>query len=548
MTESHWRPTGTRAARRETFGALLEAAAARRPDGLALVQGAAAPEGGARVTYRELLDRGRRIATVLLRDFSPGEHVALWAPNSVDWIAVQAGAGLAGLVLVTVNPAYRATELAHTLRQSRASGLFHAEQHRGRDLRVAADEVAPTLPHLRTRATLAELLGQADGLDAPGPLPALAADDLAQIQYTSGTTGIPKGAMLTHGGISAAYAQVVERAEADGAGPPVWLNAMPLFHCGGAGMATVGTLAHAGTQVVMPEFDAGLFLRLVERERATITLAVPTMLIALLEHPDRPDRDLASLRTVITGGATVPAEMVRRVRRELRAQVLITFGQTECHGTMSMSRPEDDAEDVATTVGLPLDHVEVRIADPSSGATLPVGASGEIMVRGPQVMAGYHDAPAETARAIEDGWLRFGDLGSMDERGYLRVHGRLKEMVIRGGENIYPREIEDVLVAHAGVSDVAVVGVPDETWGEEVAAVVRPVDPAPDPHVLADYCRERLAGYKCPRVWFYVDAMPTTPSGKVQKHQLARMVTDGRLRPVAAFRRKVGERTVVGGA
>jgi len=301
----------------------------------------------------------------------------------------------------------------------------------------------------------------------------------------------------------------------------------------------------------MHGFDVGLFLELTEAERGTLTLAVPTMLIAILEHPSLGSHDLTSLRTILTGGATVPTELVLRVQRELDVRVLITFGQTECHGTMCMTHLDDSPEDISATVGSPVDHVEVKIADPDSGATVPVGAPGEILVRGHQVMAGYYNAPAETAAAIDDdGWLRFGDLGTMDHRGYLRVIGRLKDMVIRGGENIYPREIEDALITHPSVADVAVVGAPDETWGEEVAAVVRlapGTTELPEPDLLFAYCRERLAGYKCPRLWFYETEFPMTPSGKIQKHRLVSMIADGELQAVASFVRKTGPPPQPGG-
>jgi fatty-acyl-CoA synthase len=236
--------------------------------------------------------------------------------------------------------------------------------------------------------------------------------------------------------------------------------------------------------------------------------------------------------------------LVLRVQHQLEARVLITFGQTECHGTMCMTRPDDSAEDISETVGVPIDDVEVKIADPESGDTVPLGTPGEILVRGPQVMAGYYNAPVETAAAItEDGWLRFGDLGTMDHRGYLRVIGRLKDMVIRGGENIYPREIEEILLAHPAVADAAVVGVPDETWGEEVAAVIRPapgIDGVRQADQLYEHCRGRLAAYKCPRLWFFVGDLPLTPSGKVQKHRLVSMIAEGELRPAATFVRKIG--------
>ncbi|HET6507882.1 MAG TPA: AMP-binding protein [Baekduia sp.] len=517
---------------------MLDAAVARRPDAAALVDGAA-PER--RLTYRELDERARRIAAVLLERLAPGDHLALWAPNSIDWVCVQFGAGLAGVVLVTVNPAYQRDELRHVLVQSRARMLVHAEEHRGRDLAAVAAgaaEGAATVEHVEA---LAALLARADRTAPLAVLPAVAHDAVAQIQYTSGTTGVPKGAMLTHGGIAVAYTQVARGAGVTPDEPPTWINAMPLFHCGGAGVATIGTVSHAGTQVVMPAWDAGTFLALAEAERGTITLAVPTMLVGLLEHPSRAGRDLRSLSTILTGGATVPRDLVLRVERELDARVLITFGQTESHGTMCMTRPGDAVDDIAATVGYPLDHVDVRIADPDTGATLPIGALGEIQVRGGQVMCGYHADEEATAAAIDpDGWLRFGDLGTMDERGYLRVVGRLKDMIIRGGENIYPREIEDALIAHPDVSEVAVVGVADPTWGEEVAAVVRPApdrDAPLDVDVLHAFCRERLAGYKCPRLWYVVPTFPATPSGKVQKHRLADMIAAGDLEPVASYQR-----------
>jgi fatty-acyl-CoA synthase len=547
MTQSYWPASGAGSPRRKTIGALLASAVARRPDGIALVDGVADPARRRRWTYRELQRRAEQVATTLLKDFQRGDRVALWAPNSADWVCFQLGAGLAGLVLVTVNPAYQPAELDHVLRQSQVRGLYFAAEHRDRNLEAIAREVAAALPAVETLGTLDALLARADALQPSAPLAELSPDDVAQVQYTSGTTGVPKGAMLTHGGISAAYDQVTRRAGFDDDAPLTWINPMPLFHIGGAGGATVGTLARAGTHVVMHGFDAGLLLELVEAERGTLTLAVPTMLIAILEHPGRAGRDLSTLDTILTGGATVPTELVMRIRRELDAQVLITFGQTEAHGTMSMTRLDDEPQDISETVGIPLDHVDVRVADPVSGATVPVGASGEILIRGHQVMAGYFNSPAATAAAVDDdGWLRFGDLGTMDDRGYLRVIGRLKDMVIRGGENIYPREIEDVLIAHPQVADVSVVGAPDPTWGEEVAAVVRlsaDAADAPEPAALLDFCRAQLAAYKCPRLWFYVTELPTTPSGKVQKHRLVSMIAEGALRPEATFARKIGERT-----
>ena len=523
---------------------LLSAAVGLRPDGLALVDGVADAAARRRWTYRELQRASAQVAAALAARFAPGDHVALWSPNSADWVLFQVGAGLAGLVLVTVNPAYQEGELADVLRRSRARGLFFGSEHHGRDLAKPAHEVAATIPSVEVVRSLVDLLADAEATEIPEQLPHVDADAIAQIQYTSGTTGFPKGAMLTHGGVSTACAQVIRRA-IPGSEQVTYVNPMPLFHIGGSGVATVGTLACAGTQVVMPRFDVGLWLALVGAEGATITMAVPTMLIAILEHPRLGDHDLAGLRAILTGGAYVPRELVERAHAELGADVLITFGQTESHGTMCTTRRHDSAEDISSTVGLPLDHVEVAIADPASGEIVDVGAPGEILIRGDQVMAGYYNAPVETGAAIDDdGWLHFGDLGTMDHRGYLRVIGRLKDMIIRGGENIYPREIENVLARHPEVADVAVVGVPDETWGEEVAAVIRlqpDLNEPPEPEQLREYCRERLALYKSPRLWFYVPAFPLTPSGKIQKHRIVTSIVAHELRPVASFVRKVDQ-------
>ncbi len=523
---------------------LVTAAAARCPDRVALVDGVPAADLRRRWTYRELELRGARIAAALLEQFDPGDHVALWASNSAEWVFFQIGAGLAGLVLVTVNPAYRHAELAHVLRQSEARGLYFEPNYRGRNLEEIAEETTAAIPTIEVLGRLGDLIARADQLDSGCALPDVKREDIAQIQYTSGTTGAPKGAMLSHGSISASYYQTLGRAGFDEETPPTWIAPMPLFHIGGTGGATVGTMTLAGTHVILPAFDVDLICQLIEAENGSVTLAVPTMLLSILEYPGLDEYDLTSLRTILTGAAPVPAELVRRVRRRLNANVVICFGQTEFSGNLSTTRVDDSPEDIASTVGIPLDHAEVKIADPISGEIVPLGRPGEICARGHHVMAGYYKAPIETAAAIGDGWLRFGDLGMMDERGYLQIIGRVKDMVIRGGENVYPREIEDVLVSHPLVGDVAVVGAADETWGEEVAAVVRlapGVAGQPDPAELFEFCRSRLAGYKCPRLWFYAAEFPLTPSGKIQKHLLVSMIAEGELQPIANYARKVGE-------
>ncbi len=545
LSQSYWPAVSGRAPRRLTMQAVVAQATARSPDRIALVDGVPEPDRRRRWTYRELQRRSDKIAAALLEQFEPGDRVALWGPNSAEWVFFQIGAGLAGLVLVTVNPAYRDAELTHVLSRSEVRGLYYVPEYRGRNLEEIAVRATASIATIELLSRLDDLIASADAMEPDRPLPYVDVTDIAQIQYTSGTTGAPKGAMLTHGSISASYYQTIRRAGFDEDTPPTWIAPMPLFHIGGAGGATVGTMTHAGTHVIVPGFDVDLMFDLIEAEGGSLTLAVPTMLLSILEHPRLVDHDLSSLRTILTGAAPVPAELVRRVHDTLHANVVICFGQTEFSGNLSTTRLDDSPEAIASTVGMPLDDVEVKIVDAVSGDIVPIGASGEICARGHHVMAGYHNAPAETAAAIsKDGWLRFGDVGTIDERGYLRIIGRVKDMVIRGGENVYPREIEDLLITHPLVGDVAVVGAPDETWGEEVAAVVRlapGVSDDADPTELFEFCRARLAGYKCPRLWFYATSFPLTPSGKIQKHRLVAMITDGELQPVGNYARKVGQ-------
>jgi acyl-CoA synthetase (AMP-forming)/AMP-acid ligase II len=287
-------------------------------------------------------------------------------------------------------------------------------------------------------------------------------------------------------------------------------------------MSVLGSIACEGTLVLPPYFDPGLVLDLVEAERAQCVLGVPTMLVAYLDHPRFAETDVSSVQCLITGGAVVPPALVRRVEQAFSARLSIVFAQTESSPVITQTALDDSDEDRAATLGRPLAQTDVKIADVATGATVAPDVVGEICTRGYHVMTGYFDSPEATAAAIDaDGWLHTGDLGSMDARGYCRIGGRLKDMIIRGGENIYPREIEQVLFEHEDVADVAVLGVPDATWGEQVAAFIRPAEGrTPDPDVLFAYCRERLAPFKAPRHWTIVDEFPLTPSGKVQKYVL----------------------------
>ncbi|MFC9840218.1 AMP-binding protein [Rhodococcus sp. NPDC127530] len=530
LEKSLWPATPSSGVRDITVGGLLREAATAEPDRLALVDGTPDAADRREWTYRELLADAEDAARALLAHFAPGDRIAIWAPNSADWVILQQAIAMAGMVVVGVNPAYRAHELEYILRQSRSVGLFYRETYRGADLTKVLTEVRPSLPTLRKVVPTSEWRAFVATGDPAAEFPVVASTAPVQIQYTSGTTGFPKGALLHHKGIVNEATFVFERAGL--VDHVVCVNAMPMYHIGGGAVTELGTFAAHGTYVVLPGFDAALMLEMLETCRGTHSLMVPTMLISLLEHPDRRRRDLSSLHTVLSGAAAVPQSLVERVIEELDCQFTILFGQSEMHGVISQTRVKDDPADQATTVGQPLPELEVKIIDPVTGEVLPIGEQGEICCRGYQTMLGYSDMPDETAATIDaDGWLYMGDLATMDERGFLRITGRLKDMIIRGGLNIYPREIEELLFQHSDVAEVAIVGVPDEKWGEQIGAVVRPTDPAnpPDATALKTWCRDRIAAHKTPSLWYFTDRLPMTPTGKIQKFRVQQAIASGAL-------------------
>ncbi|MFY9806327.1 MAG: AMP-binding protein [Pseudonocardiaceae bacterium] len=503
-----------------TVGGILRVAAERAAGTVALVEGTIDSGVRRRWSYADLLGASERVARALLGRFAPGERVAVWAANSPEWLLMEFGAALAGLTLVTVNPALRAREVAYVLGQSRAVGVVLAPAYRGADLVETLAQVRGQLPSLREVISLANWDDFTGSGSPTERLPDVHSADEAQIQYTSGTTGFPKGAVLRHRGITNNARFCAEILQA---GPgEVWVNPMPLFHTAGCVLLTLGPVQGLFTQVLPPGFDPGLMLHLIESERGTMFAGVPTMLLAQLDHSDFPGRDMSGVRCAFSGGATVPSAVVRRVESALGVPFSIVFAQTEASPVITQTRLDDLPADRAETLGRPHPQVEVQIADPATGETVPVGAVGEILTRGYHVMKGYFDNPDATSEAIDaSGWLHTGDLGSMDERGYCRIEGRFKEMIVRGGENIYPREIEQLLHTHPGIADVAVVGVPDDHWGEQVAAFVRPAHGNPvTQDELVSYCRAHLAAHKTPRHWVFVDAFPMTASGKVQKFVL----------------------------
>jgi len=530
LTLSHTKGPSEPPLRDLTLGELLAWAAQTVPERIALIAGVPDPAARRQWTYAELHAQAVRTARALRARFEPGERVAVWAPNLPEWVMLEFGAAMAGVVLVTVNPAFRSQELHYVLKQSRSAGIFVVEAFRGNPMLDTVLKVAPDCPELRHVMRFDQWeaflgLGEAPGIE----LPTVRSTDPVMIQYTSGTTGFPKGALLHHRGLANNGAHTAERmGVTDGA---VWVTTMPLFHTGGCVCCVLGAVSKRCTQVLVEAFEPGLVLELFGTYRGNAMIGVPTMLVAMLEHPSFAATDLSSTQAICSGGSTVPAALVQQFESKLGAPFTIVFGQTECSPVATMTRPDDSVADKSGTIGTPLPHVEVKIIDPDSGATLPVGQVGEFCTRGYLVMHGYFENPEATAAAIDaEGWLHTGDLCAMDGRGYCTVEGRLKDMIIRGGENIYPRELEELLFRHPSVGEVAVVGLPDAKWGEQVAAFLRPKrGQRIDKGQLTAYLREKLSPHKTPRHWFELDAFPLTGSGKIQKFKLREQWQAGEL-------------------
>jgi fatty-acyl-CoA synthase len=513
-----------------TIGQILRDAARAEPERVAIIEGIADAGARRQWTYAEMDEEADRVARALLNRFSPGDRIAVWAQNIPEWEFLEFGVARAGMVLVTINPGSQASELRYVLEQSRSTAVFCVDSFRGNPMLATATDVQPECPELREVVRFAEWEAfLASGDSYTGEFPDVAPTDAVMIQYTSGTTGFPKGAFLHHRGLVNNAAHTFDRmGVSDG---DVYVATMPLFHTAGSAVAVLGSVALRCTQLLVEAFEPGLVLALSAEYRATALLGVPTMLIAIMEHPDFATTDLSSLRAVCSGGSLVPEQLVRTFERELGAPFTIVFGQTECSPVATMTAPDDTMADKSNTIGAPMPHVEVKIVNPESGETVAIGDIGELCTRGYHVMHNYFEMPEQTAEAIDaDGWLHTGDLAAMNDRGYCSIEGRLKDMIIRGGENIYPKELEELLFAHPSVGSVAVVGLPDDKWGETVAAFLRPAPGATiDKAELFAYMREHLAPHKTPSRWFAVEEYPMTGSGKIQKFQLRDDWQHGRL-------------------
>ncbi|MFF2652273.1 AMP-binding protein [Streptomyces sp. NPDC058045] len=512
----------------DTIGRNLDRAVAAFPDRDALVD----VMSQRRWTYAEFGAAVDELARGLLaKGVRKGERVGVWAVNCPEWVLVQYATARIGAVLVNINPAYRTHEVEFVLGQAGVRLLVATERHKSSDYRTMVEQVRGRCPALRETVYIGDpswdALARAGQQVTAEQLAAreaeLSCDDPINIQYTSGTTGFPKGATLSHHSIlNNGYwvGRTVGYTEQDRVCLPV-----PFYHCFGMVMGNLGATSHGACIVIpAPSFDPSATLRAVESERCTSLYGVPTMFIAELNLPDFADHDLSTLRTGIMAGSSCPIEVMKRVVAEMHmAEVSICYGMTETSPVSLQTRRDDDLERRTGTVGRVLPHIEVKVVDPVSGVTLERGEPGELCTRGYSVMLGYWEEPEKTAEVVDAGrWMHTGDQAVMDADGYVRIVGRIKDMIIRGGENIYPREIEEFLYAHPKISDVQVVGVPDQKYGEEVLACVIPRDAAEAPTLeeLRDFCRDRLAHYKIPSRLRILSDFPMTVSGKVRKVEL----------------------------
>jgi len=545
-----------------TLGDLLDSRADEIPAQEAVVYSCYPEFGGAldiRWSYAEFRERVNAVARGLMAlGLQKGEHIAVWAANLPEWVLLEFAAAKAGLVLVTINPVYRAAELEYVLKQGDVAALFFMARVRDHDcLATVRSMITPgtkngevsseRLPMLR----YVSLMGAppADLLEQEGWRPTLFREmvvdgaavgtrfiasealherqasvkptDPTLILYTSGTTGFPKGAMLTHRGVINDTMIAMRRASTVVGPGDRYCLPLPFFHIAGAGIV-VAVIAAKMTLHPLLAFDPLKTLQIIKQEGCNLLFAVPTMLIAMLQHPEFETYRPTTLKAVSSGGAPVPVAVMEQVKKRMGSDVAIVFGQTESTGGITLTLPDDSFERKSETVGIPYPHVDVKIINPATGKVLPVGERGELCCRGFLVMTGYYKMPEKTAEAIDsEGWLHTGDLATMDAQGYVNIVGRLKEMVIRGGENIFPREIEELLIRHPKVADAQVLGVPDPFFGEELLAVVLPKEGEEiTEQELRGFCKERVSHQKIPRYFQLVNAYPMTASGKVQKFVL----------------------------
>jgi fatty-acyl-CoA synthase len=510
----------------ETIGENLRRTVERVPNSEALV----VPHQNYRATYAELWDQTTRAARGLLaHGVRQGDRVGIWSPNRFEWVVIQYATARIGAILVNINPAYKTAELSYALQQSGTSVLLLARSFRTSNYVEMLEEVRETCPELRESIVIDSdwqaLLGDAQRVsneDFQTLEASLQFDDPINIQYTSGTTGFPKGATLSHHNIlNNGYfiGEALHYSERDRVCIPV-----PFYHCFGMVLGNLACTTHGSCMVIPGEsYDAQAAMETVQAERCTALYGVPTMFIGELDHPRFGEFDFSSLRTGIMAGSPCPIEVMRKVQSQMHLpEMTICYGMTETAPVSTQSSTDDPLEKRVSTVGRIHPHVEIKIVDAANGEVLPRGQSGELCTRGYSVMLGYWNNPEATSQAIDAArWMHTGDLATMDDEGYVKIVGRIKDMIIRGGENIYPREIEEFLYTHPDISDVQVIGVPSERYGEEVMAWVKLREGAhPAEDDLAAFCRGKIATYKIPRYWKFVDGFPMTVTGKIQKFKM----------------------------
>lgn len=530
------------------IGAMLDEIAERFPDNDALVY----PERGLRYSYKQFNEICRQVAKGLLKlGIKKGDHVSIWAYNVPEWVILQFATPKIGAVLVTVNTAYKSSELEYVLNQSDSTTLFMVKSFKDTDYVKTLADVVPSihdsepgklnhekLPFLKNVIFIGDetpagmlnferiiQLGKEVSDEELAAVEAtLDIHDTINMQYTSGTTGFPKGVMLTHYNLTNNGFQIGECmkfTDQDRLCIPV-----PFFHCFGCVLGTMVCVTHGSAMVPVELFDPLKVLQTIEAEKCTAVHGVPTMFIAELEHPEFSKFDLSSMRTGIMAGSVCPIEVMKRAVRDMHlTEITSVYGQTEASPGITQTRTEDPVELRVSTVGRALPEAEVKIIDIETGATLPPGKQGELCARGYMVMKGYYKMPDETAKVIDaDNWLHTGDLAIMDENGYCKITGRIKQMIIRGGENIYPKEIEEFLYTHPKISDVQIYGVPDKKYGEQVmAAVILKKGMEMTEEEVKEFCRGKIANYKVPKFVKFVEGYPMTASGKIQKFKLREM-------------------------
>ena len=533
----------------KTVGEVIKDTAGRYPENPALIS----PQFQIRQNYRELYEQCRKTARGLLAlGIQKGDHVSVWTTNVPEWVYLQYALGMVGGVLVTINTNYQSHELEYILKQSDSTTLFLIDVYRDTSFYDTVRRVMPELDSSQPGKLHSEKLPMIKNIiyigkreKTPGMLHfsdlikmgekiteqelddrmnALSDNDVINMQYTSGTTGFPKGVMLTHHNIvnnARMVGDVMGMTEKDSL-----LIQVPVFHCFGCVMSTLNSVYHGSAMVLLEFFDPQLALEMMAKEKCTAINGVPTMFVTILNHPDFDRYDLTSLRTGIMAGAPCPEETMNQVNTRMHcSEIVIAFGQTESSPVMTMTRRDDPVKLRVSTVGRLLPDIEGKIVDPETGKDLPPDTQGEIVTRSACVMKGYYKMPEATAHTIDhDQWLHTGDLGEVDTHGYFKVTGRIKDMIIRGGENIYPRELEEFLFAHPKVMNVQVIGIADKKYGEQVLAAIQLKNgQTATAEECVEFCKGKIARHKIPKYWEFVDSYPMTASGKIQKFKMKEM-------------------------